>query len=271
MFRKLLDLFRHYRLRFKAHDDTTTWNVGLIPLSQLDSTDSASGDLVQFNGTAFASTAPPTVGFFTNNRPADVEGHPSVNLGLEDNFPTVQLNTNGDSGNTLLVDTNSTFLIIPTGSVQVQTRLEMLGNDIYLNQRGDDGSAAFIHNLADPIYPHGAANKNYVDNQISSAPFLPTGGGQMGGTLDMENNSIINVPGPSAGGDAANKTYVDSAIGSVVDTLGAAAQENLGADVIDDGSGNLTLSTFSSVAGTYTAIASITINAEGRITAITAT
>jgi hypothetical protein len=53
--------------------------------------------------------------------------------------------------------------------------------------------------------------------------------------------------------------------------LGTAAVENLEADIIDNGSGSLTMSSFSDVAGTYTVISSITINAEGRVTAISGT
>ena len=38
---------------------------------------------------------------------------------------------------------------------------------------------------------------------------------QLGGQLDALNNKIVNVGAPTAGGDAANKTYVDNAIGNV--------------------------------------------------------
>lgn len=54
-------------------------------------------------------------------------------------------------------------------------------------------------------------------------------------------------------------------ISAVTGTLGAAAFENLGNDIIDDGAGNLTIAASGVTSGTYSN-PTITINSEGRIT-----
>lgn len=57
--------------------------------------------------------------------------------------------------------------------------------------------------------------KSYVDSQISTAgngKFLPLAGGTMTGAINMGNQKVTAVAAPTAGTDAANKTYVDNAI-----------------------------------------------------------
>lgn len=50
------------------------------------------------------------------------------------------------------------------------------------------------------------------------ATYLPTAGGQMSGTIDMNSNAIENVPAPTDPNHAVNKTYVDN-IKSATDLL----------------------------------------------------
>ena len=109
-------------------------------------------------------------------------------------------------------------------------------NDVSLNTHK-------ITNLVDPSGNQDAATKYYVDTQIGilieSAPGLldtlneiaaalgndpnfatsitnlinekvAKAGDSMTGSLDMNNNSIIDLPAPVNNGDAANKEYVDT-------------------------------------------------------------
>lgn len=116
-----------------------------------------------------------------------------------------------------------------------------------------DMNSLGIVNLATPTSPNDAANKTYVDNLVTTE-YLPLSGGTITGNLtitgtttannlnssgvaalttltvsgasvmsnqlNMSNKKIINVDVPTAGGDAANKTYVDThstlPVGSVI-------------------------------------------------------
>jgi len=47
----------------------------------------------------------------------------------------------------------------------------------------------------------------------------------LAGEVDADSNAIINLPAPTNNGDAANKLYVDSAIGGVVDSVAGTTNE----------------------------------------------
>lgn len=93
-----------------------------------------------------------------------------------------------------------------------------------------------VTGLGTPTNDSDAANKGYVDtavdgvnsdiNQINTditniengttaLPYLKTAGGTMTGAIAMGNNKVTGLGAPTDGGDAANKTYVDSAIANV--------------------------------------------------------
>src|SRR5690348_810738 len=58
--------------------------------------------------------------------------------------------------------------------------------------------------------------------------YLPLLGGTMQGGIDMDSNSITGLPAPSSVSDAANKSYVDSVAGGLVDSVtGTANQVNV--------------------------------------------
>lgn len=93
-----------------------------------------------------------------------------------------------------------------------------------------DVSSQKITNVAEPTENLDAANKQYVDSQISSAggQYIAQNNGTGSGTTSLENLTVsgnttlssvnvttaITVPTPSAGTNAANKTYVDTQITS---------------------------------------------------------
>lgn len=73
-----------------------------------------------------------------------------------------------------------------------------------------------ITSLSTPTDGTDAANKTYVDNAISGAPYLNTSGvTPMAGNLNMANHLISNLVNPSNPQDAATKNYVDSVIGGI--------------------------------------------------------
>lgn len=73
-----------------------------------------------------------------------------------------------------------------------------------------------ITSLSTPTDGTDAANKTYVDNAISGAPYLNTSGvTPMVGNLNMADHLISNLLNPSNPQDAATKNYVDSAIGGI--------------------------------------------------------
>lgn len=77
-----------------------------------------------------------------------------------------------------------------------------------------------ITGVADPTEPDDAANKNYVDNSIAEAieeaPFIkPDGSTPFTGDINMGGHKVTNIGTPEADTDAANKGYVDDAIGGL--------------------------------------------------------
>ncbi len=76
------------------------------------------------------------------------------------------------------------------------------------------------------------------------------------------------LAGPTSGSPAA--PTVRQLAAADVSGLGTAAAENLLSTIVDNGSGSLHLANSGVTAGTYTTMSSITISADGRITAFTA-
>lgn len=91
-----------------------------------------------------------------------------------------------------------------------------------------------ISNLPTPSGNSDAATKKYVDDAISggitppTGDYLPLSGGQMSGNIDMDSNRITSLGAPTAGTDAVNKDYVDTAIETGRYTLPAATAQTLG-------------------------------------------
>lgn len=149
------------------------------------------------------------IGYWAFDLPSPEEGEAAVLAGLNgDNLPQITLYTSGSEGQTNLWDNNGVFTIQPTIKVVLDSRLEMNGNDIYMNAQGSNGASARIHNLADPTYSHGAANKNYVDSNLAN--YLPLSGGTMSGNIDMQGGRINDTSDPSVSSDVATKHYVDN-------------------------------------------------------------
>jgi len=140
-------------------------------------------------------------------------------------------------------DINNVTNIIATS---VQTNVLTSDETIALYSPLDAQNQASIINLPAPTDNGDATNKEYVDNNTSDK--LPLAGGTMSGDINMGDhtvynantfagtyanfntlaantgseiivsakfnmgtNAIINLPAPTASGDAANKTYVDDA------------------------------------------------------------
>ena len=78
-----------------------------------------------------------------------------------------------------------------------------------------------ISNLKAPTSDSDAANKGYVDLSLSEFSIslpetkLALAGGTMTGAIDMGSNSISNLQTPTDNSDAANKSYVDTAVENV--------------------------------------------------------
>ena len=78
-----------------------------------------------------------------------------------------------------------------------------------------------ISNLKAPTSDSDAANKGYVDLSLSEFSIslpetkLALAGGTMTGAIDMGSNSISNLQTPTLDLQAANKSYVDTAVDNV--------------------------------------------------------
>lgn len=86
---------------------------------------------------------------------------------------------------------------------------------------------ANVANNLGPIAP--AASSLLISSGASVPSWANTGipAFTMGGAINMNSNSITNLPAPSAGGDATNKTYVDNLVQNVHVACLAASTANL--------------------------------------------
>ena len=67
-------------------------------------------------------------------------------------------------------------------------------------------------------------NTRFTFNGVPNT-YLPLLGGTMQGAIDMNTNGITGLPTPSGGTDAANKSYVDSVAGGLVDSVTGTANQ----------------------------------------------
>ena len=72
----------------------------------------------------------------------------------------------------------------------------------------------FIQNVATPTSSHQGANKGYCDYNFLNRQK----GGQIMGSLSMNQNDLFEIPAPKYGSSAVNKNYVDAKIPSVDST-----------------------------------------------------
>ena len=98
---------------------------------------------------------------------------------------------------------------------------------------------------------------NFAGTMTTSlAGKLALAGGTMAGNIAMGSNSITGLAAPAAGGDAANKTYVDGQVSTINSTISA-----LDTDDIAEGSSNLYYTSARGEAMFDTKIAAASINA----------
>lgn len=125
---------------------------------------------------------------------------------------SIELNTgsNGVTVGEIPTDT-------PTYGILSNSDLLFIANGNINLLNSNDGEALKITNVAAPTDSNDAANKQYVDNAISSAgggDFLANGSVLATGDFNMNNHKITNLSAPTEYEDATNKEYVDSKVRS---------------------------------------------------------
>lgn len=125
---------------------------------------------------------------------------------------SIELNTgsNGVTVGEIPTDT-------PTYGILSNSDLLFIANGNINLLNSNDGEALKITNVAAPTDSNDAANKQYVDNAISSAgggDFLANGSVPATGDFNMNNHKITNLSAPTEYEDATNKEYVDSRVRS---------------------------------------------------------
>lgn len=104
--------------------------------------------------------------------------------------------------------------------LQLSNRLSALTASVTALQQTVQSIQEDITNLETSVNNLSATVTNII-NGTEVIPYLPLKGGTMSGDINMGNNTITNVPTPTANADAVNKKYVDDAIsGSITPPTG---------------------------------------------------
>ena len=104
--------------------------------------------------------------------------------------------------------------------LQLSNRLTALTASVTALQQTVQSIQEDITNLESAVNTLSATVTNII-NGTEELPYLSINGGTMNGDIDMANNTITNVPTPTANADAVNKKYVDDAIsGSITPPTG---------------------------------------------------
>lgn len=104
--------------------------------------------------------------------------------------------------------------------LQLSNRLTALTASVTALQQTVQSIQEDITNLESAVNRLSATVTNII-NGTEELPYLSINGGTMNGDIDMANNTITNVPTPTANADAVNKKYVDDAIsGSITPPTG---------------------------------------------------
>lgn len=104
--------------------------------------------------------------------------------------------------------------------LQLSNRLTALTASVTTLQQTVQSIQEDITNLESAVNTLSATVTNII-NGTEKLPYLSINGGTMNGDIDMANNTITNVPTPTANADAVNKKYVDDAIsGSITPPTG---------------------------------------------------
>lgn len=104
--------------------------------------------------------------------------------------------------------------------LQLSNRLSALTASVTALQQTVQSIQEDITNLETSVNNLSATVTNII-NGTEVIPYLPLKGGTMSGDINMANNTITNVPTPTANADAVNKKYVDDAIsGSITPPTG---------------------------------------------------
>ena len=104
--------------------------------------------------------------------------------------------------------------------LQLSNRLTALTASVTALQQTVQSIQEDITNLESAVNSLSATVTNII-NGTEVLPYLSINGGTMNGDIDMANNTITNVPTPTANADAVNKKYVDDAIsGSITPPTG---------------------------------------------------
>lgn len=104
--------------------------------------------------------------------------------------------------------------------LQLSNRLTALTASVTALQQTVQSIQEDITNLELAVNTLSATVTNII-NGTEVLPYLSINGGTMNGDIDMANNTITNVPTPTANADAVNKKYVDDAIsGSITPPTG---------------------------------------------------
>ena len=134
-----------------------------------------------------------------------------------------QINTINQTINSILSDITgikNDITEINDQILQLSNRLSALTASVTALQQTVQSIQEDITNLETSVNNLSTTVTNII-NGTEVIPYLPLKGGTMNGDINMANNTITNVPTPTANADVVNKKYVDDAIsGSITPPTG---------------------------------------------------